>query len=53
MEKIVFAFIVASHKLHPYFQANPILVMMDQPIKKAMKKPKVAARLVQWAIELS
>ena len=52
-ENIVFALIIASRKLHPYFQANPILVMIDQPIKKATNKPEAARRLVQWAIELS
>ena len=36
MEKIVFSLIIASQKLRPYFQANPILVMIDQPIKKAI-----------------
>ena len=46
IEKIAFAFIVASHKLHSYFQANPILVMTDQPIKKAMNKPKVAGKMI-------
>ena len=44
---------MASRKLRQYFQANPILVMMDQPIKKSMNKPEVAGRMVQWAIELS
>ena len=29
IEKITFALIVASRKLHPYFQANPIIVMTD------------------------
>ena len=52
-EKITFALIVAPQKLRPYFQANPIKVMTDQPIKKAMNKPKVAGWMVQWAIELS
>ena len=47
IEKIVFTLIVASRKLRPYFQANPILVMMDQPIKKSMKKLEVARRMVQ------
>ena len=41
IEKITFALIVASRKLHPYFQANPIIVMTDQPIKKAMNKPEI------------
>ena len=53
IEKITFALIVASRKLHPYFQANPIIVMTDQPIKKAMNKPEVTGQMVQWAIELS
>ena len=44
---------MASHKLRQYFQANPILVMMDQPIRKSMNKPEAARRMVQWAIELS
>ena len=29
IEKITFALIVASRKLRPYFQANPIIVMTD------------------------
>ena len=53
VEEITFALIVASRKLRPYFQANPIIVMMDQPIRKAMNKPEAAGRMVQWAIELS
>ena len=53
IEKIAFALIVASRKLWQYFQANPILVMMDQPIKKSMNKPEVVRRMVQWTIELS
>ena len=53
IEKITFTLIVASRKLHPYFQANPIIVMTDQPIKKVMNKPKATGQMVQWAIELS
>ncbi|XP_050290223.1 uncharacterized protein LOC126728450 [Quercus robur] len=53
IEKIAFALIVASRKHGQYFQSNPILVMMDQPIKKSMNKPEAAGRMVQWAIELS
>ena len=53
IKKIAFSLIIASRKLHPYFQANLILVMMDQPIKKSMNKPKAIGRMIQWAIELS
>ena len=44
IEKIAFALIVVSHKLRQYFQANPILVMTDQPIRKSMNKPEAAGR---------
>ena len=42
IEKIAFALIVAFCKMCPYFQANPILVMTDQPIRKSMYKPEAA-----------
>lgn len=53
IERNAFALIVAFRKLRSYFLANPILVMMDQPIRKLMNKLKVVGRMVQWAIELS
>ena len=46
IEKIAFVLIGASHKLRPYFQANPILVMTDQPIRKSMNKPEATRRMV-------
>ena len=47
IKKIAFALIVASRKLQPYFQANPILVMTYQPIKNSTNKPEAAGRMVQ------
>ena len=47
IEKITFALIVASRKLYPYFQANLIIVMMDQLIKKAMNKLEAAGWIVR------
>ena len=52
LDKIVFALVVASRKLCPYFQAHPIIVMTDQPIRKMMNKINAMGRLVQWVIEL-
>ena len=46
IEKIAFALIVGLRKLRLYFQANPILVMTDQPIKKSMNKLEAAGRMV-------
>ena len=47
IEKLAFTLIIASRKLRQYFQANPILVMTDQPIKKSMNKPEATGRMVQ------
>ena len=46
IEKIAFALLVASRKLRPYFQVNPILVMKDQPIKKSMNNLEATRRMV-------
>jgi hypothetical protein len=53
MEKLAFALLIASRKLRPYFQAHSIIVLTDDPLRKAMNKPDVARRLVQWSIEMS
>ena len=46
IEKITFVLIVASRKFRPYFQVNPIIVMTNQPIKKAMNKPEAVERMI-------
>ena len=53
MEKLAFALVTAAPKLEPYFQAHTIIVLMDQPLKKAMSSPEAAGRMALWAIELS
>ncbi|GKC98482.1 reverse transcriptase domain-containing protein, partial [Tanacetum coccineum] len=52
MEKLVLALVHASKCLKRYFQAHPIIVVTDQPIKQVLSKPKVAGRLRKWSIEL-
>ena len=53
MEKLAFTLITAARKLKPYFQAHTIIVLMDQPLKRAMNSPKAAGRMALWAIKLS
>ena len=50
---MAFALVMAARKLKPYFQAHTIIVLMDQPLKKAMSSPETAGRMALWAIELS
>ena len=53
MEKLAFALVTAAQKLKPYFQAHTIIVLMDQPLRKAMSSPEAAERMALWAVELS
>ena len=53
MEKLAFALITAARKLKPHFQAHTIVVLIDQPLKRAMSSPDAARRMALWATELS
>ena len=53
MEKLAFALVMATRKLKPYFQAHTIIVLTNQPLKRAMSSPEASGRMALWAIELS
>ena len=53
LEKWTLALVVAAQKLRPYFQAFPVLVITNQPLRQTLHKPNTSGRLVKWAIELS
>ena len=50
---MAFALVTAAQKLKPYFQAHIIIVLTDQPLKRAMSSPEEVGRMALWAIELS
>nr|GFA48608.1 reverse transcriptase domain-containing protein [Tanacetum cinerariifolium] len=52
MEKLVLSPVFAAKRLRRYFQAHPITVIIDQPIKQVMSHPDVAGRLQKWSIML-
>ena len=53
MEKLAFALVTAAQKLKPYFQAHTIIVLTDQPLKRAMSSPEAVGRMALWAIKLN
>ena len=53
MEKLAFALVTAAQKLKPYFQAPTIIVLTDQPLKRAMSSPEATRRMALWAIKLN
>ncbi|GJW19901.1 reverse transcriptase domain-containing protein [Tanacetum coccineum] len=52
MEKLVLSLVFAAKRLQRYFQAHPIAVITDQPIKQIMSRPDVAGRLQKWSVML-
>ncbi|GKB62968.1 hypothetical protein Tco_0919154 [Tanacetum coccineum] len=52
MEKLVLALVFAAKRLRRYFQAHPIAVIIDQPIKQIISRPDVAGRLQKWSVML-
>ena len=52
MEKLVLALVFAAKRLRRYFQAHPIAVVTDQPIKQVISKPEASGRLRKWSVLL-
>ena len=53
IEKLAFALVTVARKLKSYFQAHTIIILTDQPLKRAMSSSKAVGRMALWAIELS
>ena len=53
MEKLAFALVTMARKLKSYFQAHTIIVLMDQPLKRAISSLEAVGRMALWAIKLS
>ena len=53
LEQAAFSLHVAAKKLCPYFQAHPIVVLTNLPLRSTIYKPDLLGRMVKWAIELS
>ncbi|GKE69902.1 reverse transcriptase domain-containing protein, partial [Tanacetum coccineum] len=52
MEKLILALVFATKRLRRYFQAHPIVVITDQPIKQVISKPDASGRLQKWSVLL-
>ncbi|XP_071697582.1 uncharacterized protein [Rutidosis leptorrhynchoides] len=42
IEKLVYALVVTAQRLCRYFQAHPIMVLTDQPIRQLLYKPEIS-----------
>ena len=53
LEQAALALRVVAKKLYSYFQAHPIVVLTNLPLKNTIQKPDLSRRMVRWAIKLS
>lgn len=53
MEQTALALQIVAQKPRPYFQAHPVTVLTNQPLRGVLHKPDISGRMLQWAIELS
>lgn len=53
MEQTTLALRIAAQKLRLYFQAHPITMLTNQPLRSVLHKLDISGRILQWAIELS
>ena len=53
MEQTALALRTTAQKLRPYFQAHPITVLTNQPLRNVLHKPDITGRMLQWVIELN
>ena len=44
---------IAARKLRHYFQAHPISVLTNQPLKQILQLPDPFGQLLKWSIKLS
>ena len=53
LEQVALALRIAAKKLCPYFQAHPIVVLTDLPLRSTLHKPDFSGIMAIWAVELS
>ncbi|XP_057545947.1 uncharacterized protein LOC130824940 [Amaranthus tricolor] len=52
VEKVIFAIVMASRKLKPYFQSHQIIIRTDQPLKKILEGKNKSSRVTDWEWKL-
>ena len=53
LEQAALALQTSAKNLHPYFQAHPIVVLTNLPLRSTIHKLDLSGRMARWVIELS
>ncbi|GJS83410.1 reverse transcriptase domain-containing protein [Tanacetum coccineum] len=52
MEKLALSLVHMTRRLKRYFEAHPVKVITDQPIKQILSKTEASRKLAKYAVEL-
>jgi ribonuclease HI len=53
VHKLLYAILIASRKLHHYFQAHKILVVTSYPLRAMLHNPNATGNIAKWVVELA
>jgi hypothetical protein len=53
VNKLLYAVLIASKKLHHYFQAHKISVVTSYPLRVVLHNPNATGNITMWAAELA
>ena len=53
LKRAALALWTAAQKLNSYFQAHPVVVLTDLPLRATIHRPDMFKRMAPWAMELS
>ena len=52
IQKLLYAVILARRKLHHYFEAHPVTVVLSFPLGEIVHNREVIGRIDKWSVEL-
>jgi hypothetical protein len=53
VHKLLYVVLIASRKLHHYFQAHKISVVTSYLVKAVLHNPNATGNIAKWAVELA
>jgi hypothetical protein len=52
VHKLLYVVLIASRKMHHYFQAHNISVVTSYPLKAVLHNPNAIGNIAKWVVEL-